>query len=101
MATSGVHTIESSSFSSNSSGAGTIRSTGELRVRRSLVSGNVGGGIGADGTLELTASTVSGHDNSDTRIGGVLVAGDALIERSTISDNVGGFSGASRPRAGR
>ena len=92
-ATGGEHTITRSVLSGNSSGYATIRSSGELSIIESTIAANVGGGVAAEGTLEMSGSTVSGHDNTDTRVGGILAAGDAVIENSTITNNVGGYFG--------
>ena len=91
--TAGEHTITRSEFSGNSSGYATIRSTGELSIIDSTVAENAGGGVAAEGALEMSGSTVSGHDNTDTRVGGILAAGDAVIENSTITNNIGGYFG--------
>ena len=91
--TAGDHTITGSRFTGNFSGYATIRSTGELSITDSTIAGNGGGGLAAEGTLLMRGSTVSGHDNTDTRVGGVLAGGDAVIENSTITNNVGGYFG--------
>ena len=91
--TAGDHTITGSRFTGNFSGYATIRSTGELSITDSTIAGNGGGGLAAEGTLLMRGSTVSGHDNTDTRVGGILAGGDAVIENSTITNNVGGYFG--------
>lgn len=97
--TTGVHTIEDSELSGNLAfDLGAIRSTGELRVVRTAVIDNIGGGVIAQkagpASLELTASTIAGNRiGADLSVGGVFAEGEATIVNSTITGNLGGFVG--------
>lgn len=97
--TTGTHTIQDSTVrESFSVDLGAIHSSGVLRVQRTSVVDNIGGGVvaqksGADSLL-LEESTVAGNRfSADTSAGGVAADGEATVVNSTITGNIGGFIG--------
>ncbi len=76
-----------------------IRSTGDLTLRDTavtggLVSGGTGGGVRNDGILALINSTVSGNSVGDYGSGGgIYNLGTVTLTDSTVSGNVARFQG--------
>ena len=81
----GVFELADSRVSGNGAG-GIFAAVSKLVVRRSLIAGNVGGGINNAGIVELFNSTVSGNV-IDGDGGGIGSSGLVLLFNSTITDN--------------
>ena len=99
----GALDVVDSTVSSNIAGArgGGIQNTGTTTLRNSEVSDNAAGpnasggvvaSLGADASLTLIASTVSGNQTGNNG-GGLVLQGFALVEASTIHGNTATIGG--------